>query len=114
MQMAKASKEDIQKMIDFFSIWELMEEREWEIDSTDYEDELNEKLAPYDYRKHRDSYGDFEIQSVKDLFFQNWFGEMDFRWRRVVFGCDILIDNVCDPDKNILAFHPKFEPVIAG
>jgi len=36
--------------------------------------------------------------------------EKIWRWRRVVIGCDVLIDNCCDPDKDVLALRPKFQP----
>ena len=28
-------------------------------------------------------------------------------WRRVVFGCDMLIDNCCDPDSDTLEWRPE-------
>jgi len=47
---------------------------------------------------------------VRLAFFKKWFSELDWRWRRVVIGCDVLIDNCCDPDKDVLALRPKFQP----
>jgi|SRR5690606_14984439 len=114
MKMAKASKEDIQKMIDFFSLWELMEKNDWHVDPSDYTEELAEKLTPYLPDKYKDSWGDVDTEKIKRAFFDTWKDEIDWRWRRVVWGCDILIDNCCDPDADTLELNPKFQPVMAG
>lgn len=33
----------------------------------------------------------------------------DSNWNRVILAADVLIDNVCDPMDNCLAFDPSFE-----
>ena len=37
---------------------------------------------------------------------------VDVAWRRVVFGCDILIDNCCNPDEGHLAFKPEIRKLL--
>lgn len=62
MRMAKASKEDINKLVDYLTKAE----------------SRNAKNFPHG-------------------------------WRRVVWGCDILIDNCCDPKVNYLALKPELQ-----
>ncbi len=94
--MAKASKDDIQKMVAFFRfIEEFMEygthtpeNEEFEEDSIDLTDEKF-------------------VEMLRSL----WGGRfkpagVDCSWSRVVFGCDMLIDNVCDPNLDYLDLRP--------
>lgn len=95
MKMAKASKDDIQKMILFFQdIQEFMdygtntpENPDFEEESVDLTDEMFVELI----RKHWG--GRFRPNGV------------DAAWTRVVHGCDVLIDNCCDPDLDHLEFR---------
>ncbi len=109
MQLAKASKEDIEKLSDFFNQWELLESEGWHISEEVYDEETLERLADFLPDKFKDSWGDVNADQVRIAFFKKWLSELDWRWRRVVIGCDVLIDNCCDPDKDHLALHPKFQ-----
>jgi len=104
MKMAKASKEDIERCIKFFQfIEEFMEygthtpeNDEFEEDSIDLDDEaFVEKL--------RELWGGrFKAAAV------------DCAWTRVVMGCDILIDNCCDPSSDVLEWKPEIAKQLAA
>lgn len=91
--MAKASKADIQQCADMFRIIE--EFMDYGTFSTDEETiELS---------------NDEFVERLRTL----WGGRfrpagVDCAWPRVVFGCDILIDNVCDPDAETLEWKPEY------
>lgn len=102
MKMAKASKDDIRKVIEFFRfIEEFMEygthtpdNEEIEEDSIDLTDEKF-------------------VEMLRAL----WGGRfkpagVDCMWSRVVFGCDMLIDNCCDPDVDVLEWKPELAQLI--
>lgn len=94
MKIAKASKEDIDRCVKFFQfVEEFMEHGthtpEGSEDTIDLEDEQ------FIERLRKLWGGRFEPPGV------------DCSWRRVVFGCDILIDNVCDPDADTLEWKPE-------
>lgn len=103
MKMAKASKEDIQRCVKFFQfIEEFMdhgthtpENDEFEEDSIDLSD-------------------DVFVHMLRTL----WGGRqrpsgVDVAWSRVVYGCDILIDNVCDPEADTLEWKPEYAQKLA-
>jgi DNA polymerase-3 subunit epsilon len=98
MRMAKASKADINEITRFFNLWEYLVESEWCIDALGDDDEDKKHLT------------EFSENGIVDpeLFFQKWYRLIDFRWRRVVLGCDLLIDNCCDPEKDYLAIKEDF------
>lgn len=104
MKMAKASEDDIQKCIKFFQfIEEFM-----------------------DYGTHTPENEDFEEDSIDltDEVFVHmlrtlWGGRfrppgVDCAWMRVVFGCDILIHNVCDPNADTLEWKPEYAEKLAA
>jgi hypothetical protein len=101
MKMAKASKEDIQKTIDFFRfIEEFME-----YGTHTLENEETEESIELDEQKF--------VEMLREL----WGGRfkppgVDCSWSRVVLGCDILIDNVCDPELDYLEWHPDFKKAL--
>jgi len=97
LRMAKASKPDIQEITKFFLLWEFLEENDWTIDLLDDKDEDKRFLRDFINGKTFD----------KEAFFQTWFKRVDFRWRRVVVGCDILIDNCCNPVVDYLELKPE-------
>lgn len=92
VKMAKASKDDIQHVIKFFRFIEefmeygthTVENEEAEEDSIDLTDEQFVAML-------RKMWGG-RFQPVG----------VDCMWSRVVFGCDILIDNCCDPEADCL------------
>jgi len=45
------------------------------------------------------------------LIHENWF-RLCSAWRRVVFGCEILINNACDKDLSYLEWKPSLRELI--
>ena len=104
MKMAKASKDDIERCRKFFQfIEEFMEygthtpeNDEVEEDSIDLTDEMF-------------------VEKLREM----WGGRMarrpgvDTSWNRVVWGCDMLIDNCCDPDADCLELRQDWAEAIA-
>jgi len=97
MRMAKASKEDIEKCIQFFNfIEEFMEHGTF----TPFNEEFEEESIELDDNQF--------VERLRKM----WGGPfrrpgVDCSWRRVVNGCDILIDNVCDPNASTLEWKPE-------
>lgn len=97
VKMAKASPDDIQKVREFFQFLE------------EY----------FEYGTHTPESEEFEEESVDltpeqfvELLGRKWGGRfkpagVDAAWSRVVFGCEILIQNVCDPDADTLEWKPS-------
>lgn len=55
---------------------------------------------------------DDEVPEELGRFVRDWWDENEGSWNRVTFGAKILIDNVCDPDKNYLDWKPKYKAAI--
>ncbi len=105
VKMAKASKDDIDRCRKFFQfVEEFMEygthtpeNDEVEEDSIDLTDEMF-------------------VEKLREM----WGGRMvrrpgvDTSWNRVVWGCDILIDNVCDPNSDVLDWKPEYAEKLAA
>ena len=104
IKMAKASKEDIQRCIKFFQfVEEFMdygthtpENQEFEEDSIDLTND------------------DF-VERLRELWGRR-FGPpgVDCSWSRVVNGCDVLIDNVCDPNSDVLEWKTEIAERLNG
>lgn len=97
VRMAKASKEDIQKVIEFFQFIEEYFEYGTHTPENDEVEEESIELSESDF-----------VERLSKL----WGGRfkpvgVDCMWSRVVFGCDNLIDNVCDPNLDYLEFKPE-------
>lgn len=97
VKMAKASKDDIQKTIAFFRFIEEFMEHGTHTPENDEIEEESIDLSDEDF-----------IERLRTL----WGGRfrpvgVDCMWSRVVFGCDILIDNVCNPDAETLEWKPE-------
>lgn len=103
MKMAKASKDDIQRCVKMFHlIEEFMEYGTHTPQNDEYEEESIE-LSDEDF-----------VERLRAM----WGGRfrpagVDCSWSRVVMGCDILIDNVCDPDANTLEWKPEYAEKLA-
>lgn len=101
MKMAKASKDDIQRCIKFFQlIDEYFEEGTYTPSDTDEPERLTDS--------------DF-VDRLREM----WGGRLcragvDCSWMRVVFGCGILIDSVCDPAKDVLELRPDLASAAAA
>jgi hypothetical protein len=92
--MAKADKEDIDRVTAFFvMLEEAIEYGTFTLENPD-EEEVSE---------------DVDAERIVELIRGAW-GErgpgVGPSWRRVVMGCAVLIDNCCDPDADTLEWRP--------
>lgn len=102
LKMAKASKQDIERCIKFFQFIEEFFEHGTHTPENDDEEEESIDLSDEDF-----------VKRARAL----WGGPgepagVDSSWRRVVHGCDTLIDNVCDPDADCLELRPDWAKAI--
>lgn len=103
MKMAKASKEDIERCIKFFQfIEEFMEYGTHTPESEDFEEDSI----------------DLDDEAFVERLRAMWGGRfkaaaVDCAWTRVVMGCDILIDNCCDPNADTLEWKPEIAKQLA-
>mgnify|MGYP000890696501 CR=1 FL=1 len=100
MKMAKASKEDIDRCVKFFQLIE--EFMDHGTHTPEHFEEDSIELTDEDF-----------VQRLREL----WGGSdrplaVDSSWRRVVFGCDVLINNVCDPDADTLELRRDWADAI--
>ena len=97
MKMAKASKDDIDRCRKLFQfIEEYMDHGTFTPENDETEEESVELTEDEFVRMLKGFWGGrFKPAGV------------DCSWRRVVLGCDILIDNVCDPDSDTLEWKPE-------
>lgn len=103
MKMAKATKDDIQKTIEFFRFIE--EFMEYGTHTPENEETEEESIDLTDEQF---------VERLRKL----WGGRfrpvgVDCAWSRVVFGCDMLINNACDPDADTLELRPDWAKLIA-
>ena len=104
MKMAKASKDDIAKCRNFFQFIEEFMEYGTHTPENDETEEESIELTDEVF-----------VHMLRTL----WGGRfrpsgVDASWSRVVFGCDILIDNVCDPDADTLEWKPEYAEKLAS
>jgi hypothetical protein len=99
MRMAKASDKDIETLIDFFNLMEIVEASNFCISDWEDDEDIYPKLKPY--MKLRD----FDYAE----FYHRWEPVLATRWRRVVFGCQILIESCCDPKLSYLEHKPEMK-----
>lgn len=94
MKMAKADKEDIDRVTAFFLMLEEAIEYGTFTRPNPDEEEVSE---------------DVDAERIVELIRGAW-GErgpgVGPSWRRVVMGCAVLIDNCCDPDADTLEWRP--------
>lgn len=86
MRQAKASKEDIQALVDFFN-------------------DLDEALEGYG-RGPTD-------ERLAAIIGRHW-NTVSCSWRRVVFGCEMLIENCCDPELTYLEWRKDVAEFLAS
>lgn len=103
MKMAKASKDDIDRCCKFFQfVEEFMEYGTHTPQNDEYEEESIDLTDEAFVERLRTMWGGrFRPNGV------------DCAWSRVVFGCDILIDNVCDPNADTLEWKPEYAAKLA-
>lgn len=114
MRMAKADANDIGQCRDFFHLYEYVIENgeltdeiiksDWEEGDVEYK-ELMKHVIKKEEKWARGSVGEFDYYS----FFYDWHTILAPRWRRVVWGVEILIESVCDPQKDYLDYSPYLE-----
>lgn len=114
MRMAKATPEDLKSIRDFFHYYEYILEHgeineetiiaDWEEDEEE-RDHLMHFVIKKEDKWARGSTGDFDYVA----FFEYWLRRLNTKWRRVVWGCEMLVDNCCDPQESHLAFSPYLE-----
>ena len=91
VKIAKASKDDIDRVIEFFTMLE--ETIEYGTHTPDPEGESVR----------------IDDAKIVELIRNAWgtFGPgVGPSWRRVVYACAVLIDNACDPDADTLEWRP--------
>ena len=103
MKMAKASSDDVDKVIAFFHV-------------------IEEYM---DYGTHTPENPDVEEESIDldperfvELLRERWgrrFGPcgVDAAWSRVVHGYQVLVDNCCDPNAETLEWKPEIAEKLA-
>lgn len=104
LKMAKASRDDFDRVIKFFNfIEEYMEYGTHTPENEDFEEESI----------------DLDDEKFVEMLRTLWGGRFKppgvyCMWSRVVFGCQVLIENVCDPSADTLEWKPelaaKLEP----
>lgn len=104
VKMAKASKEDIQKTIAFFRFIEEFMEYGTHTPENDEVEEESIDLSDEDFVER--------LRAMWGCRFKP--AGVDCSWSRVVFGCDILIDNVCDPNADTLEWKPEYAEKLAA
>lgn len=104
MRMAKATQADIDRVIRFFNtIDEFMDYGSIPSDSTSYDDP--------------DSIEDVTDEQFVERLRELWGGPcgpalVDGSWRRVVFGMQVLVDNVCDKSATVLELRKDWKAAI--
>jgi hypothetical protein len=119
MRMAKASPDDLDALRKFLNMVELTMERQkfsfespvdtWLTLDDDDEDRIRMMRIRKDLAEDmgRDE-DDVDNRIVIYEYLQELFRPAS-GWNRVVMGMDILVETVCDPQKNYLDFAPGYE-----
>lgn len=97
--MAKASKDDIRRVREFMdAVEEYLDYGSFTKPDEECEEETVD-LTPSEF-----------AEMVRDQFGVGLVGAC---WRRVVGGCDLLIDQVCDPTAETLEWKPEIAKLLA-
>jgi hypothetical protein len=119
VRMAKADKDDLKAVLDFLNCSEMVleaprysmysAEDNWkDLDDDDPDKQLILKIRKNEARETGCSEEDVDDRIVMYAFLKRKFRLASCAWRRVYFAADLLIDNVCDPTEDCLAFYPGF------
>jgi hypothetical protein len=96
MKMAKASKKDIKAVQNFLSALEQISDHSFDIKyHTDEPDDVDKVILAICSRGRLDPW-------MLCTYFQK---HVEPRYHRVTIGCDMLIDNACDPTSDTLDFR---------
>lgn len=117
MKMTKADQNDLQSTKDFMNACELAlesgkfslscPEDNWE--DLDEEDEDRILIERIKRNLEEEEGGSVDNRILMYEFLKKKFATASCNWRRVLWGADMLIENVCDPMEDHLAFFPGFE-----
>lgn len=118
--MAKAGEEDLQTTKDFMNACEMAlegakfsmmspEENWMELDDEEEDKQEILRIRKRIAKEERISEDAVDNRILMYEFLQGKFQAASCNWRRVVWGADILIENVCDPTEDHIAFYPGFE-----
>lgn len=97
VKMAKPSKEDFDRVLNFFQGIEMMLEEGAVPLATD-EDEPGEDATP---------------ERALDWLEEKW-KKVRMSWSRVLWAGKVAIDNCCDPDGDVLEWHPKVTGLLSA
>lgn len=104
MQMAAASREDVERVMDFFRIIEeFMEYGTHTPESDEVEEDSN----------------DLTDEQFVELLRKKWGGRfqppgVDGSWRRVVHGFQVVFDNCCDKESDVLALRKDWQEAFSS
>ena len=108
LKMAKASKGDIDMTMKYLNYMEYVEDNEYRgLTRENLIEDFGEDLDDGYWEEFLNSFEENDFKS--DMFISNMNSAIGHRWRRVVMGCDILIDNFCDEEKTYLDFKPDLK-----
>lgn len=98
IRMAKASQDDVDRVVKFFQlIEEYMEYGTYTPPNDEIEEESIELTDETFVEKLREFWGGRFTYGPG----------VDSSWARVVNGYAVLVDNVCDPDRDVLEYKPE-------
>ncbi len=115
LTVAKATPEDIYSTRDFLQVLDQFFDNRYFFSSeeswTDWDDEDENKKALLEIRKRvawEEGYSEEDVDNRLVLFefIKQKYSECECSWGRVLFNTEVLIDNCCDPQVDILEFHP--------
>lgn len=121
LRVGKADKEDIELTRDFLKACDMFWDnrtryscRDIETEWLEWDDEDDDKQELLRIRKGLSEDEGCDEEDVDNRliifeFIKRKYKRADCNWMRVVLAADLLIDNVCDPTEDHLAFHPSFE-----
>ena len=108
MKMSKAPKEHVDKLRTWLQFTDELSQidpensREWESFKEDWSEDEDFNLII----KHCE---DNENRFIYEYYFDYYRSNISHIHMRVVFGYEVLVDNVCDPDLDYLEFKPEIK-----
>lgn len=110
IRMGKATEKDIESLYDFFHCLEYVNGSHYTLTKDKVKEEYDDGSGFLHLL--------LECFDTENYFDYKLFAEMSEKfighsWRRVVSNCDILIDNVCDPEKTYLDFKKEIKNAIS-
>lgn len=117
IRMAKADEKDFETTHDFFNKCEMFWDnrnrfsfKETESEWLEYEDDDPDKIELLKIRKELSleegcSESQVDNRLIVYEYIKKYYKRCDCNWRRVTFAAQILIPEVCDPQKDHLELH---------